>query len=404
MVVAVISPNREAQELIAAALEKTGQVESVWSSLSYPDPSQLKDLPIDDSAGGILFLDFSNARAAVALATEAGKLPEPFKVVALMQERGAEEDLARIGVHHQIGLPPATHEVLGIYAKLKPGSDFSADDPVGAGKIFAFLPARPGAGATTLAVHTAAAAARLSGKPTLLMDFDFRLGMTSFLLKLPGEHSVIDALNDIDRLDLRWESFINRCGHLDILGSAPQELQESNLEQRVALLLSFARKRYETVIIDLPGEMREYEIDVLRRATCCFLVCNSDIGVMHMAQRKAQMLRGLVMDDKTSVIVNRAGGLSMISARDVEAILGLPVRFSVADAYKEIAAATRAASTLEGRGVVVTQIENIARWMAPPSEQPAPEKPAAEESGSRKLLDFFSMGVGMQRRALGPRT
>ena len=225
------------------------------------------------------------------------------------------------------------------------------------------------------------------------MDFDFRLGMTSFLLKLPGQHSVIDAINDIDRLALRWESLVNRRGSLDILGSAPQEFPEANLEQRTALLLSFARKKYQTVVLDLPGEMREYEIDALRRSTSCFLVCNSDIGVMHMAQRKAELLRSLVLEDKTSVVVNRAGGLGMISPRDVEAILQLPVRFSVANAYKEIAAATRSASTLEGRGGVVTQIENLARWMLPQSA-PAAGNSRPEEGGTRKFLEFFSTGGG----------
>jgi hypothetical protein len=139
--------------------------------------------------------------------------------------------------------------------------------------------------------------------------------------------------------------------------------------------------------------MREYEIDALRRATSCFLVCNSDIGVMHMAQRKSELLHSLALEDKTSVIVNRAGGLGMISPRDVEAILKLPVRFSVANAYKELAAATRAATMLEGRGGVITQIENIARWMLPQAP-PARRDTRAGETGTRKFLEFFSAGGG----------
>jgi Flp pilus assembly CpaE family ATPase len=390
MVVAVISPNSEAQEVIAKALERTGRVDAVWSLPAYPEPSQLKDLP-QDPDGCIVFLDFSDARAASAIATAAGALGGNLQIVAMAPDRAAV-DLTRLGIRHAIGLPPATHDVYRVFAKINPVADLSADDS-GGGRIFAFLPARPGAGATTLAVHTAAAAARLSGERTLLVDFDFRLGMTSFLLKLPGQHSVIDALNDIDRLELRWESLVNRQGFLDILGSAPQEFAEANLEQRTALLLRFARKRYHTVVLDLPGEMREYEIDALRRATSCFLVCNSDIGVMHMAQRKSELLHSLALEDKTSVIVNRAGGLGMISPRDVEAILELPVRFSVANAYKELAAATRAAAMLEGRGGVITQIENIARWMLPQA-RPAQQEARAGETGTRKFLEFFSAGGG----------
>lgn len=297
------------------------------------------------------------------------------------------------GLRHVIGLPPTALEVLSVFAKLYPEHNSLRDQPDGGGRVFAFLPAKPGAGATTLAVHTAAAVARLSGERTLLIDFDFRLGMTSFLLRLPGEHSVVDALNDIDRVHLRWDTLVNRRGFLDILGSAPRELAAPNLEQRTASLLTFARSQYQTVVVDLPGEMQDYEIDALRRATNCLLVCNSDIGVMHMAQRKSELLHSLVMERKSSVIVNRAGGMGMISPRDVEAILKLPVRFSVANAYREIAEATRAASMLEGRGGVITQIENIARWMMQPSKA-APEPAAAEQTSSRKFLQFFSTGGG----------
>jgi pilus assembly protein CpaE len=391
MVVAVISPHSGAQDLIAKTLERTGRVDTVWSLPAYPEPSQLRNLP-EDPHGSIVFLDFSSPQAALAITVEAAKLPRSIAIVAMKPQGDAGiGSLERIGVRHVIGLPPTALEVLSVFAKLNPERDHLAAGPDGGGRIFAFLPAKPGAGATTLAVHTAAALARLSGERTLLMDFDFRLGMTSFLLKLPGEHSIVDALNDIDRVHLCWNSLVNPRGFLDILGSAPRELTVPNLEQRTASLLNFARSRYQTVVVDLPGEMQEYEIDALRRSTNCFLVCNSDIGVMHMAKRKSELLHTLVLEEKTSVLVNRAGGLGMISPRDVEAILHLPVRFSVANAYREIAEATRAASTLEGRGGVITQIENIARWMMPSAvTEPAP----AEQTTARKFLQFFGTGGG----------
>ncbi len=396
MVAAVISPNLQAQDVIAKALERTGQVESVWSLPVAPEPGQLKDLP-DDAGGCLVFLDFSDQTAAAAMVAEANRLGKSVQMVAMKPEGGVAGELARLGYRHVIALPPSPQEVLGVFGRLVSSPDSSTKDDAGTGRIFAFLPARPGAGATTLAVHTAAAVARLSGQRTLLIDLDLRLGMTSFLLQLPGEHSVVDALQDIDRVALRWEGLINRRGNLDILGSAPQEFAEPDLENRSGSLLSFARHRYQTVVVDLPGEMRDYEIDALRCATNCFLVCNSDIGVMHMAQRKSEQLHALALEQKTSVIVNRAGGLGMISPRDVEAILRLPVRFSVANAYREIAEATRTATTLEGRGGVVTQIENLARWMVP-GASPAAEPAGVKETASRKFLEFFSTGGGRAGR------
>lgn len=399
MVVAVISPNAQAQDSIARALEHTGRVETVWSLLSYPDPTQLKELP-QDPDGCIVFLDYSERSPARAIVTEAYSRFPSIKIIGMVIGRGAPPpELLRMGVRDVIGLPPSAPEVLRLFRKLCPDPESSLDSKATTGRLFAFLPAKPGAGATTLAVHTAAALARISSQRTLLIDFDFRLGMTAFLLKLPGRHSVIDALysavdalSETERLDMRWETLVNRRSFLDILGSAPQEFLDPDPERGASALLDFVRGTYPATVVDLPGEMREYELDTLRRASECFLVCTSDIGVMHMAQRKAEQLRALDLDAKTSVIVNRSGGLRMMSTSDVESIVQLPVRFSVANAEKEIAEATRAGAALEGRASVVTQIENIARRLSAQGGKQVPAE-SGPESSTKKLLDLFTTGM-----------
>jgi Flp pilus assembly CpaE family ATPase len=415
IVVAVISPNPEAQDVIVRALERTGSIDTVWSLLAYPEPSQIKDLP-QERDGCVMFLDCSDRVPARAIAAEVHASHPAIKVVGMLanpksatvSSPGLNLDpnpnpspdpnqisidlaaLSRLGVRDIVGLPPAAHEVLQVLAKL-PSMDELLPKEGTNGRIVAFLPAKPGVGATTLAVHTSAAVARLSGARTLLMDFDFRLGMTSFLLKLTGLYSVLDALDECGRLEIRWERLVNRRGMLDILGSAPQRFNDADPERAVAFLLGCARKAYRNVIVDLPGEMRDYEIDALRRAEECFLVCTPDIGVMHMAQRKAEQLRALQLGDKITVIMNRSGGMGFMSTRDVESILQLPVRFSVANAEKEIGEATKEARSLEGRGAVVAQIENIARRLL------QAEAGRAEQPGARRFLEFFSNGDAKRR-------
>ncbi len=399
IVVAVISPNPEAQDVIVRALERTGSIDTVWSLLAYPDPSQIKDLP-QDRGGCVMFLDCSDRLPARAIAAEVHASHPTVKVVGMLAGPNSSSDassvssdlaaLSRLGVRDIVGLPPVAHEVLQVLAKL-PAADELLPKEGSDGRIVAFLPAKPGAGATTLAVHTSAAAARLLGERTLLLDFDFRLGMTSFLLRLTGLYSVLDALEECGRLEIRWERLVNRRGMLDILGSAPQKFNDADPERAAAFLLGCARKEYKTVVVDLPGEMRDYEIDTLRRAEECFLVCTPDIGVMHMAQRKAEHLRSLQLEQKTSVIMNRSGGMGFMSAGDVESILRLPVRFSVANAEKEIAEATKEARALEGRGAVAAQIENIARCLLPAGAG------RAEQPGSRRFLEFFSTGPARGR-------
>jgi pilus assembly protein CpaE len=393
--VAVISPNRAAQHAIAAALES--RVDTIFSLATYPNPSQLQELP-QPAGGCVLFLDFSEPLRAKAIAEEADAYFPGISVVALHSGGTPKDllDLMRLGVREVIGMPPMAHEVVEAVAQIvAKGAPPEQAGKLGGGRIVAFLPAKPGVGTTTLAIHSAAAAGRLSQQRTLLVDFDFRLGMTSFLLKLVSPSSVRDALGLSRRMDTSlWNGMVNQRGMLDVLGSAPIELRRSDPEEGTGLLLEFARHLYGSICVDLPGEMLEYELDTLRRAQECFLVCTPDVGSLHMAQRKAEMLRLLKVDRKTTVILNRTQG-GFMPVKEIEEMLQLPVRFSVANAEKEMTAATEAASTLKGRSPLVTQIESIARHIAPAAPA-APEEAAPRKA--RGYFDFFGTPAASRTR------
>jgi hypothetical protein len=106
------------------------------------------------------------------------------------------------------------------------------------------------------------------------------------------------------------------------------------------------------------------------------------------------MLQSLGLGNRVSVIINRADGRGTLSIRDVEKILQLPVRFSVASAEKQILEATTAGKAIEGRSSLVTQIENIARRMSPGVASDAGAKP-------RKFIEMFSVSTVRDRARRG---
>lgn len=331
-----------------------------------------------------MFLDFSNPERAQPLAAAADAFFPGISVVAMQNATTAKDLMAlmRLGIREVIDLPPTSKEVLHVLSQAAPRSKRTQAAGEGGGKLFAFLPAKPGVGATTLAVHTAAAAARLSTERTLLIDFDFRLGMTSFLLKLRGQHSVLDAVAISDRLDEdQWNTLVNRHGTLDVLGSAPVDFQGVDPEVGTGPLIEYARRSYRNVCVDLPGDMRDYEIDTLRRADECFLVCTPDLGSIHMAKRKVQMLKSINADQKTLLVMNRSGVSGLLPAKDIESILKLAIRFQVNNAEREIRDATEKAEVLEGKSQVAAQIESLARHLLPPQPKQAEEPKPARRFG-----------------------
>jgi pilus assembly protein CpaE len=232
----------------------------------------------------------------------------------------------------------------------------------------------------------------------LLADFDLRLGMSSFLFQLPGEQSVMDALRFSDRLEeSMWHRLVCSRGNLDILGSAPSEFRGEASEAGAAAVLDFARARYHAICVDLPGEMRDHELEALSRSQEIFLVCTPDLGALHMAKRKSESLQMLGLQQRVSVILNRVDGRGPVPAGDIEAILRLPVRISLPAAEREIAQATHKAMALQGRSAFARGIEQIARRMAPSEEQTTTEvKP-------RRFLEFFSVSPVRERVAGGSR-
>ena len=390
LVVAVISRDRSVHQLIASALEETPGADCpLWTLAEYPAPDQMAEIG-RASVGCVVFLDFDVVQRAKAVAAELDlNYPRATTVAIHSANRSLDlNELMRLGIREVIELPASAGEVARFLARARRKLEQAASTAEnGGGRICAFLPAKPGSGATTIALHSAAAAARLANRRTLLIDLDLQLGMTSFLLKLHGSHSVMDAMLFKDQLESVWDRLICRRELLEVLGSAPVDFEREIPAGCAASLLDFARQHYPTVCVDLPGEMRQHEIDTLHRASEIFLVCTADIGTLHLAKRKKDILEQLGVQPRVSVVLNRAQTRATVSVSQIESILELPVRFTLVAAEKEIAEATQKAEAIEGRSPFALQIENIARRMI------SRESKTPGEFKMRRFIEMFSVST-----------
>ncbi len=259
--------------MFTSALEEHPQVEALWTLGEYPAPGDLAR--INDAPNGcVVYLDFADTLRARAIAAELDrKYPKAGTIAVHANERGTDlRDLMQLGIRELITGPFDRVEIQRAFERASRKLKAATVQEEDKASIFAFLPARPGSGATTIALHSAAAAARSGTCHMLLIDFDLRLGMTSFLLKLHGEHSIMDALSFSTHLEeTLWERLVYHRGALDILGSAPVEFSRGPGEEGAAAVLDYARQRYAAIVVDLPGEMRAHELETLNRAKEIFL-------------------------------------------------------------------------------------------------------------------------------------
>lgn len=383
--VGIISPDLEVRTMVEEAVHAvTGHC--VFSSNQYPETEVLKRL-LDTGVECVLFLDFQDFASGVRITQAVKHIAVPPTIVALNIGNTREEllTLMQAGINEVLDTPLSGSEALAILQRLSRPASLGPVTPAASGEVYAFLPAKAGSGATTISTYCAAALARLSGAHTLLLDFDIRLGVTSFLLKVNSNFSVMDALEQVSWLDDDlWAKLIFERGLLHILGSAPSEVERTVPAGSFEALIAYAKQRYGALCIDLPGTMNPHEAATLRQSSEIFLVCTPDVTCLHMARKRVDLLDSMHLLDRVSVIVNRIDRRNSISVRNVEEILGRPVRFSIPSDEKTIAKAVQEGIAVEGSSAISRSLETLARSLRTnPQHRPGVR--------SRTFVEYFSL-------------
>ncbi|MGA3204982.1 MAG: hypothetical protein ABSF12_21005 [Bryobacteraceae bacterium] len=381
MILATVSSDPSFHRDVLSALNTRMRFEAVWD-LNYHDAARLQGVKSEEKCLNIV--DFrSQGMALPLLRLLSGRAQ--ITSIAVSCEGSKEELLLLMQAGVRDVLPQFTSRELLQAANRAMVMLGSAGEILG--DLFAFVPAKPGCGATTVATNAAGMASRLSEEPTLLLDFDIRLGVTTFLLKGSGTHTMVNALEMVDRLDRDvWMSLISQIGNLHLLGSGAGDFGHIFLAEQFRKLLDYAVRQYAVVAVDLPGSMEDYECEVMLRAKRILMVCTPDIGALHVARRKAQWFGDLQLTDKVSVVVNCVGGRNAFSVEDMERIIQLPVRYLLPSGAKDVARAVHRGGILDSGCALGKQIAAIAGDMMS-------AKASAKASPMRRFVEYFSVNT-----------
>jgi pilus assembly protein CpaE len=391
MIAAIISKDPVLRTRLENALEAAAGVESVLLVPEFPSSSEICALE-DTHKKYVVFIDFhNNSERAIAIAGEINRSCPSVGVIALNVSLSQNDLIAvvRAGIGEVLPQSFSNRDVetavFNVTRKLYGVSGAAAGD----GIVYAFLPAKPGSGASSLAAYSALACAKLPGRRPLLLDFDLRLGITSFVLKLNSNNSIINALENANRMDQTlWDQLVSQRGNLDILGSAPAEFGVSVPLESFLAILKWSRRQYSALIVDLPGNMEDFEIATLQQAGTIFVVCGSDLVSIHMAGHTIQRLRSLNLIDRVSVLLNRVEKRTVLPVRDIERILGLPICVSIPAGEEGIRAAVQEGAGVDPKTFLGKQIEVIAQKMIGNVQSAANLEPPQTR---KRFVEFFSI-------------
>jgi pilus assembly protein CpaE len=199
------------------------------------------------------------------------------------------------------------------------------------GRVLGFLSAKGGCGATTIACHLAAELGRLSvqrGEQTLLADLDLQSGIVGFLMKIKSLYSVLDAVQNLHRLDASyWKALVSaEWPGLQIIpapsGYLPKDLVPG---ESLAKVLAFVRTSYALTVVDLGSTLNLATVTVLDEIDGIFLVTTLEVPALHRAKLAVQTLINAGFGNRLRVIVNRTPQRPDVTAEELERILGMPI-------------------------------------------------------------------------------
>lgn len=312
--------------------------------------------PWDEFSGAVrahdpqaVLIDICSDPSAIRVTAEMQRRWPEIAFIALDNQPDATKlvDLMRSGVREFLAVPFAEAEYIACFERVRelvnagsgaPGSQNESAKDRSTKAVYAFLPSKPGTGASTIAINTALALSRLDDNRTLLIDFDFGCGVTRFQLKSDHPYSVQDALDRAATLEPGvWAELAAQCtSRLDLLASVHPGPGIHASAASIGPLFDFARRNYNSIVMDCSGYLDGFAIEYLAQCRRILLITEPDMTSVHLGREKLRILQSVDLQDRVELVINRWRRNPVLTLADIEGVLGIAAEHLVPDDPKSV--------------------------------------------------------------------
>lgn len=252
------------------------------------------------------------------------------------------------------------------------------------GRLFGFISAKGGCGATTFASHVATAAAKVSDKPLLLADLDFDAGLLRFMLKAKPRYTLRDAVDNMHRMDLNyWNALVARHGkNLDFI-AAPEELGERNPAElkQLSRLLRFIRMTYPAAVLDFGRCHSGAALDMLPDMEGLYLIVTDDLLVLENAREFIRVAEERSRSsNRIRVMVNKVGSRQKPDLDNLEKYLGLRPEAVFSDDREALYETWSEGRLLGDDSTLGRQLTALSKSMMSPEAVPPPARQSGKHA------------------------
>lgn len=222
-------------------------------------------------------------------------------------------------------------------------------------RVIGCVGAKGGVGTTTVACHAGLELKGRTGQRVLLADLDISGAAVGFLTGTKSPYTVLDAANDLLRLDQSlWEKVVaTGPEELEILPlTAPVCSEENFRPDRIRYVLRFLRSFYPWVVLDL-GRLSPFTASLLSDLTDLLLVTTFDLAAVRDTRQVVHRLAEMGFESRrVTLVVNQVPRMDCVAAQEVAKALGIQSSIIVPEGP---------AGLLDGKNVIRPQ---VARWAA----------------------------------------
>jgi pilus assembly protein CpaE len=331
--------------------------------------------------------DSSSAMAAIERLRAAAPASAIF-VVAVANDPDLILQAMRAGANEFFTWPPAEEAFQGAVRRTAARRE-TAQGAKPSATTLVFFGAKGGAGTTTIAVNCAVELARLSKRPTVIVDLKPGLGEVGLFLGVRPRFTIIDAIDNLHRLDREFlkELVVKHKSGLEILAGSDQFDRPGAPDAgAIEELFRLLARQYEYILIDAGSQINSCSVAALYTADRMFLVANPDVPSVRNAQRLLDRVRQLgACGERVRVLLNRAAEPFPIPPKQIESALGHPIHHMFPSDYKTVSAALNSGVplSLADNSDIATQFARFTQRILDPAADTT-----GEATAKRGLLGF----------------
>jgi pilus assembly protein CpaE len=224
-------------------------------------------------------------------------------------------------------LSEAVRRVVETLQTARPAPATPYGEPAGElGHVITVFSTKGGAGKSVIAANLAVVLARRSTRPVVLVDADLQFGDVAVMLKLAPQHTIVDAVGSIDRLDASLlQNLLVRHEPSGVF-VLPAPLEPAFADQigaeEMVRIVEMLRTFADYVVVDTPAYFNDVVLGLIEVSDDVLLVAGMDIPNIKNVKIGLQTLRLLNTPmSKLRLVLNRANSKVKLDVGEVERTL-----------------------------------------------------------------------------------